>query len=135
MIEIEMSKDIRDFEPKIALGMTMRQLVCIGVGVAVAIPIVFKLNKLGIGFDISGMIAAMLAMPIIAAGWINAYGMKAEQMALTILYSLILAPTKRKYVTVNTTAYLTGKANGTNDPKAKSKKVKIKYPKTLKIRQ
>ena len=38
-VEVEMSKDIHDYEPKIIGFMTMRQLVCVAIGLAYAVPL------------------------------------------------------------------------------------------------
>ena len=45
MIEIEMSKDIRDFSPKLIGIFDARQLVCLGVASAYGIPLTFLLLK------------------------------------------------------------------------------------------
>ena len=100
MIEIRINKEIGTYEPKIFLGLTVRQLICI----VIAAPVCFLLfNVLSpiISSDLAGF---FLFPPAIIAwffGWKKPYGMPAEQFIRSIFVTSILAPSHRKYKTVN----------------------------------
>lgn len=100
-LEMKVTKEIRDFEPKVIGPFTFRQLICLAIGS----PIVFVILKY-LSPIITMDIAAFLCFPVAAAaylmGWYEPYGMKTEKFIRSIFVTRILAPSHRKYKTVNT---------------------------------
>ena len=93
MIEVEMTKDIRDFEPHFIGPLTKRQIIYIGISLAYGIPFwVFApisniQNRLAIGF--------ILMIPVFVCGFIKWDGLPLEVLFVKILYRIV-CPTKRK---------------------------------------
>ena len=76
MIEIEMSKDIRDFSPKLIGIFDARQLVCLGVASAYGIPLTFLLLKtLEMDISLALTIVVIAMAPPIACGYVKLYGL------------------------------------------------------------
>lgn len=130
MIQVEMSKDISDFSPKIISVFDKRQLVCVGISCAYGIPIILYADFLD--FYTRFTVAVVLMFPVLACGWLKLYGMTLEQFALHIIKTRVLSPTERAYVTENSYAYLdpTGKdpvKPGAAKPKKRKRKQRKKY--------
>lgn len=100
MLEIRVTKEIRDFEPKVIGPFTFRQLICLGIGS----PIVYFILKY-FSPIVTVDIAAFFCFPVAALayliGWYEPYGMKTEKFIRSIFVNRILAPSHRKYKTVN----------------------------------
>ena len=123
MIEMEMSKDIRDFEPKIIGPLTTRQLIFVAVGASIALPVALYI-PLPIEYKI--MIALLIAAPFVIFGFVKLYGMGADVFILKVFYPYYIKPRKRRYKSENkdentneyTLDYLMPK---TEEPKKKKK--------------
>ena len=127
MIEVEMSRDIRDFEPKVISTFTARQLMCLGIGAAYSLPIALVLP-----FDIivKIVIAIVLMAPAVACGWVKLYGMYFDVFFMKVLLPNWTKPAIRKYATENTYAYLYSpvpKDNTSNKKKGSEQQKKIRY--------
>lgn len=101
MIEIEIPKDIKDYEPKLIGPFTTRQAICTG---AIVIISIVGYNVLKHVFDnglkfIIPLIVCLIPMLI---GWYKPYGMRFEQYALSQFNTVILPPKKRLYKVENT---------------------------------
>lgn len=95
MIEVEMSKDLRDITPKFLGPFTKRQVLSVCVGFACAVPVFFIT-----GFFINSLIFRLIIcvifmIPAIACGWIDAYGMHLEQFIVFIFKERTQKPAKR----------------------------------------
>lgn len=99
MINVMMTDDIRKYETKQFGPFTTRQMVCVMLGLAIGIPIGFAVPT-----SISNrvLIMAILATPIIAAGYVKMDGMKFEVIICRFIYAMLLTPKKRKYKSENT---------------------------------
>lgn len=102
MIEVEMSKDIRDTPPKIIGPFTKRQLICVGIAAAYGVPVFLLLKNVGVQVILSIVIAIILMAPAIACGWVSLFGVPLEKFMLHIAKTMLLTPGKRKYQTENT---------------------------------
>ena len=93
MIDVEMSDDIRKYEPKVAAGLTQRELTCICVGLVIDVPVALLLP-----LSISNKIFAafIIAIPIAMCGFIKMDGTYLEIFILRLLYLKVLTPAKRK---------------------------------------
>ena len=118
MIEVEMTKDIRNYEPKLFGVVTVRQIICLTIGVVLALPLIFFLPIEDITTKV--MVAMIPLVPMIMFGWIKVYGMKLEKFLWQAIRSLVLTPSKRKYKTESTMDFLKEP-----EPENGKKKVKI----------
>ena len=71
MVEVEMTKDIRDYEPKLFGLVTTRQIIVLSIGIAYAAPIALLIPT---DFANQCMIAVFLMLPMILIGWVSVYG-------------------------------------------------------------
>jgi hypothetical protein len=99
MIDVEMSDDIRKYETKTFGPFTTRQIACIGIGAAFAIPVGMLLPIEDISNRI--LVIAVLLMPFILCGYVKMDGTNFEVIALRWLYLYVLTPAKRKLVQPN----------------------------------
>lgn len=123
MIEVEMSKDIKDFSPKIISIFDKRQLVCLGIATVLGWPVFLAIKDKGWDMTISCTIIALVVAFPLACGWVKMYGLPLEVFLLTCIVPMLFSPTKRKYKTVNSWEYLDPQPPIPADPKT------IKRPK------
>ena len=100
MIEIDIpSIDPMQHEPKIFIGMTSRQCLCIvpGVGVGAAL---FALTH-GISQDLAIILCGLAVAPAVCLGWIAPYNMKFEQYIKLLWFNTFVSNPKRIYKTDN----------------------------------
>ena len=98
MIEIQMSRDIKEFEPKVIGYFTARQLKCSGVGLLIGLPAAV-LTPGGLGIKL--IVGMLLAMPVIACGWVDLFGMPLHVYLRHILFNCILTPQNRRFESEN----------------------------------
>lgn len=101
MIQIEMSKDINDFSPKIISIFDKRQLICTAIACAYGLPIMMD-KSVDVGFEVKLTVALALMFPVIACGWVKLYGMTLERFIIHIIKTNVIGTTKRYYATKNT---------------------------------
>ena len=119
MIEIEMSRDIREFEPKIIGPLTVRQLIISGIGILVAVPFLLYLP---VSLMAKIIITSFIVSPIIVCAFTKLYGMNAEVFILKVLIPYLTTPTKRKYKTENTFEYIRGTDQQKTNPEGNKKR-------------
>lgn len=100
MIEREIPKEIMDFDEKLALGLTLRQLASTIVCGGVCVPL-YIFGRKYFGDDITGWLVIIVAAPTILIGFFRYQGVAFEKMIGRILKQLFLLPSKRKYKTAN----------------------------------
>ena len=123
MIEIEMSKDIKDFEPKLIGYFSARQLVCMGIACVLGIPLALLLLKeMKIDMTIALLIIIVVMGFPIACGYVKLYGMYFDVFLFKCVIPMYLSPSKRKYKTVNTFEYFDPEKEK-NNKNTKSKKL------------
>lgn len=96
MVEVEMSKDIRAYEPKIIASLSLRQLIGIAVGVVLAVPVLLFL-PIDMTFRI--ILAILVAAPGIACGFLRFYEMPCEVFFLKVFIPFYFGNVHRKYIT------------------------------------
>ena len=98
MIEIEIPKDVRDYEAKLIGPFTTRQLFCF-LGLVGACFLTYKGTSALLGKDSSFVVILTMiaAIPFGLVGWFKPYGMHFEKFAKSVFISTILAPAKRLY--------------------------------------
>ena len=95
MVEVEMSKDIRGYDPKIIASLSLRQLIGVGIGALCAVPVMLFLP---IDMTIRIIIAVLVAAPGLACGFIRLYQMPCEVFFLKIFLPFYFGNTHRKYI-------------------------------------
>lgn len=103
MIEIEMSKNIKEFEPKLMGPLTTRQLICVAIGVAIGVPIAL-LVPLSPMFKV--IIGILCASPALLCGWLKIFDIPLEKFFIDDILGLLRNPQKRRYKTANTWEFL-----------------------------
>lgn len=100
MIEIEIPKDINKYEAKLIGPFTKREAGCFVCACVLGIPTFLFLRE-RVPMDLAAIVTMLIIIPFVLIGWINPYGMHFEQFARTAFVSNFIAPSKRKYVTMN----------------------------------
>ena len=95
MVEVEMTKDIHDYDPKLFGLITLRQLVLLLIGLAYSVPITLLLPIEDLSVKV--MVLAVLMTPAIMCGWVTVYGLKLEQYVKQVVISTFLSPQNRLY--------------------------------------
>lgn len=121
MIEREMPKDIRKYEAKFFGPFTLREAICLAIAGICSLTLYNTIGKMIIP-NIRGYICFGAAIPPIAFGWLEPYGMTLEKYLNVILRTMVLAPKKRKYKTQN--MYDIKNPTKINSKKKKKKKIK-----------
>lgn len=115
MIEVDMTQDIREYEPKLFGLVTSRQILLLAAGCCYSIPLAVFL-PLGDDITVRFMVGMLCMIPVILLGWVEVYGMRLEQFLWQALLSLVLTPHNRIYKTDYAYEYLREK-----EPKKKQK--------------
>lgn len=99
MLEIEMSSDIQNIEPKILGPLTFRQIICISISAAYGIPLFILIPG---DILVRIMIVLALTTPVLLCGWIKVYDEPLERFLYKMILNTFIKPTKRKYKLENT---------------------------------
>ncbi len=94
MLEIEMPKDIKNYEPKILGPLTLRQLVCLGIASSYGIPFILLTHG---DIVVRIMIGLMLMIPVLLCGWLKIYNEPFEKFLIIIIINKFIKPSKRVY--------------------------------------
>lgn len=108
MIEIRINKEIGEYEAKIIGPFTMRQCICLGIGLPVCYYI-FKFLTPILTIDVAGLFCTIPGVIAYAFGWARPYGMKMEEFIHSVFVNRVLAPSIRKYKTENTVSKIISK--------------------------
>ncbi len=100
MIEREIVKDIKSYEPKFIGPFSLRQTVCVALGAAASFPVFFLLNKIFIT-EFSLLVASVIIAPFLICGWYKPYDIPFEKFVYRYLKTTLMTPSKRKYKTNN----------------------------------
>lgn len=100
MIEVEILKDVKGYEPKLFGPFTVRQSVCLALAAVVVAPVAWQLSKIFVSQAVI-VIGGVLAAPFIVCGFKKIYGMPAEVFAMQYIKMQIMCPATRKYKTQN----------------------------------
>ena len=100
MIEIEIPKDIKDYEPKLIGPLTARQTVCAGAMLVITL-VGYNVLKMFFDNSLKIVIPLVICLIPILIGWYKPYGMRFEKYAISQFYTVILPPKKRLYKVEN----------------------------------
>lgn len=92
MLEIQMSKDIKTFEPTIVGPFTLRQIIWITIGTVLALPAFFLMPG---EITVRILIATLIAAPLIMCGWVKVQGMYLDRYLMIIFVYTFLESRKR----------------------------------------
>lgn len=98
MIEIDIpSIDPIQHEPKIFMGMTSRQCLCIVPGLVGGLGLAFA--TFSISMDLAIICLFVCIIPAVLMGWYSPYNMKFEQYVKLLYFNNFVANSKRIYKT------------------------------------
>ena len=120
MIEIRITKELGDYEPKVVGPLTMRQTICIALGAPFCYLILRFLAPI-ITVDIAGFFCIIPAAVAYAFGWVKPYGMKTEKFLSSIFINRVVAPSVRRYKTKNVHEDLLKKLSALEKPQEEPK--------------
>ena len=131
MIQIEMSKDINDFSPKIISIFDRRQLICVGLACSYGLPIIMS-KSFDTGFETRLTIGLLLMFPVIACGWVKLFGMPLERFVWHIIKTRVLGTPQRFYKTDNIYGFIdptkpSGRQPARDEPITRDKNARKKY--------
>lgn len=101
-MEIQINKDIGAFAPKLVGPFTARQTISMAIAAPICYGIYSLAVPLGLQKDVVGFLVLIPAGLGFLFGWYKPYGIPLERFLKTAFISAFVAPTYRKYVTVNT---------------------------------
>ena len=129
-----MSRDIREYEPKIVASLTKRQIIFVGIGALIGIPLAMYLPIPNIFIRL--FLVVCLVLPFVMCAWVDFQGMHSEAFFLYVIKNSVLTPSIRKYKSEN--KFLTAidnlkkeeqKEQEEENKKKKDKKKRKVYPK------
>lgn len=94
-MRVQISKDITKYKTKVYFGLTFRQIIALGVTLAINIPLYSKLIK-RFTEDTTTWIILIIALPLMAIGWLEPQGMAFEKYVGVIIWEFI-TPQVRPY--------------------------------------
>ena len=100
MAYVSIPKDLTKVKNKVAFNLTKRQLICIGVGAAIGIPVYF-LTRGVLGNSTAATIMILLMLPAFSFAMYEKDGMHLEEVLLHVIRVRWLRPAIRKYETDN----------------------------------
>ena len=104
MFKVPMTRDIKDFSPKVISIFNKRQLICSAIALSYGFPVIMYAR--GLELNTRMTLATILMLPVLACGWIRVYGLPLERFALLVIVNHLLTPTRRMYATENTLDYV-----------------------------
>ncbi len=99
-ISVSVPKDLSKIKTKVALNLTKRQIICFGIGIAVALP-AFFLSKPVLGAEGSALVCMACLFPFFLLGMYEKNGVPAEKLLYYAIRRKFLRPEIRKKDTKN----------------------------------
>ena len=100
MAYVSIPNDLTKVKNKVVFNLTKRQLICIGVGAAIGIPVYF-LTRGVLGNSTAATIMILLMLPAFLFAMYEKDGMHLEEVLLHVIRVRWLRPAIRKYETEN----------------------------------
>ena len=100
MAYVSIPKDLTKVKNKVAFNLTKRQLICIGAGAAVGIPVYF-LTRGVLGNSTAATLMILLMLPAFLFAMYEKDGMHLEEVLLHVIRVRWMRPAIRKYETEN----------------------------------
>ncbi len=102
---VAVPKDLSKIKTKMMLNLTKRQLICFGIGAAVAIPTYFLL-KGPLGTTVAALLMMIVMVPAFLMGVYEKNGQPLEVVVKNMASVMFLRPKQRPYKTENFYALL-----------------------------
>ena len=99
MINIRIPKEIRTYKEKIAVGLTVRQLLATIAAMMICVPL-YLFGKKYLPEDVTAWAIIIVALPIVSIGFIRISGLPMEKFSVAV-FRWFIAPSKRKFATDN----------------------------------
>lgn len=98
--EIELNKEVLDYKESIFFGLSLRQFICAGLAVMIAVIMWFMMREI-LAKEIRSWLCLIFACPFAAAGFFSFNGLTLEQFLWQILKSCLIYRGRRVYRAVN----------------------------------
>ena len=98
--EIELNKEVLDYKESIFFGLSLRQFVCAGLAVMIAVIVWFMMRGI-LAKEIRSWLCLLLACPFAAAGFFSFNGLTLEQFLWQIIKTCLIYRGRRRYKAVN----------------------------------
>lgn len=98
--EIELNKEVLDYKESIFFGLSLRQFVCAGLAVMIAVIVWFMMREI-LAKEIRSWLCLILACPFAAAGFFSFNGLTLEQFLWQMMKSCLIYRGRRVYKAVN----------------------------------
>lgn len=105
MLMVNMSKDFREYSPKVIFSLTRRQALCL-VPAALIYSRTPLLTRAGVPMEYAVLLLTIPVLPILACGWISIFGMPLEKFLYLVIKNYLLVPRTRYYSTERVFGYL-----------------------------
>lgn len=99
-MEIHINKDVGNYEAKVVGPFTLRQAGCLALAAPVCIWL-YNGTSAFLPSDAAGFLTFIPALLAWLFGWKKPYGMPMEKFLKSIFVTMVLAPSNRKYKTIN----------------------------------
>ena len=100
MAYVSVPKDLTKVKNKVAFNLTRRQLICIGVGAAIGVPLYF-LTRSVLGMSNAATIMVLMMLPAFLFAMYEKDGQPLEEILMNMIRVKFLRPSVRKYETEN----------------------------------
>ena len=98
--EIELNKEVLDYKESIFFGLSLRQFVCAGLAIMIAVIVWFGTRGI-FAKEIRSWLCLSFACPFAAAGFFSFNGLTLEQFMWQMLKSCLIYRGRRVYKAVN----------------------------------
>ena len=98
--EIELNKEVLDYKESIFFGLSLRQFVCAGLAVMIAVIVWFMMREI-LAKEIRSWLCLIFACPFAAAGFFSFNGLTLEQFLWQMLKSCLIYRGRRVYKSLN----------------------------------
>ena len=119
MVEIRITKEIGNYEPRFVGPFTIRQTICLGVAVP-ACYFIYKWLTPIVTSDIAGFFCFFPGAAAALMGWVKPYGMHTEKFIRSVFVNQLLAPSHRAYKIENQHEQAEQKQQEANDAEKKA---------------
>ena len=110
MAYVPVPKDLTSVKTKVMFNLTKRQLICLGSGAAIGIPLFFLL-KAHVSVSAAAICMVIVMLPFFLLAMYEKNGLPLEKIIRNILRVYFLRPKQRPYQTDNFYAVLERQAN------------------------
>ena len=98
--EIELNKEVLDYKESIFFGLSLRQFICAGLAVMIAVIVWFMMREI-LAKEIRSWLCLSLACPFAAAGFFSFNGLTLDQFLWQIIKTCLIYRGRRVYKSLN----------------------------------